>query len=177
MGSMKKYLQFISVLGIFFAGVFMKNFIKRDDRDSTVTIQSPSPTPIDTPTFAPTATQLPRNSPINSSTSNAPTPLPPTPSPQTGFKNGSYTGSLEDAFYGYIQVKAVISNGRLSDIEFLQYPNDNHTSLRINEQVLPILKSEAIDSQGKQIDLVSGASDTSPAFIRSLTNALNQAKK
>ena len=84
---------------------------------------------------------------------------------------------MEDAYYGYIQVKAVITGGKLSDIEFLQYPNDNHTSLRINEQALPILKSEALDSQGKQIDLVSGASDTSPAFIRSLANALSQAKK
>ena len=159
---MKKYLQLISVLGIFFTGVFLKNFIKHDDELPHVIQPTRTPIPTALPSQTTQSTPPPENSPAEISVKATPTthpsPVPATPTSSEGFKNGSYTGSVEDAYYGYIQVKAVITGGKLSDIEFLQYPNDNHTSLRINEQALPILKSEALDSQGKQIDLVSGAS-------------------
>jgi len=37
------------------------------------------------------------------------------------------------------------------------------------------LKSEAISAQNAQVDIVSGATDTSQAFINSLSSALTQA--
>lgn len=92
------------------------------------------------------------------------------------FKNGIYTGSTEDVFYGNIQVRATIMGGRLTDVEFLQYPNDRQTSIMINTQMMPILKQEAIAAQSSQVDIVSGATDSSEGFIRSLGNALAQAK-
>ena len=45
----------------------------------------------------------------------------------------------------------------------------------INSRAMPILISEAIQSQDANVDTVSGASDTSAAFRQSLTTALNQA--
>jgi uncharacterized protein with FMN-binding domain len=92
------------------------------------------------------------------------------------YKDGSYTGTAADAIYGYIQVKATVQGGKLTDVEFLQYPNDRRNSIEINTQAMPMLKQQAITVQTAQVDGVSGATDTSQAFIQSLGNALQQAK-
>lgn len=104
----------------------------------------------------------------------------PTPTPipkKTGIYNdGQYTGNSADAYYGYVQVKAIITNGRLSDVVFLDYPQDRRTSTQINNYAMPILRQEAIAAQSANVNAVSGASATSPAFVESLTSALNQAR-
>jgi uncharacterized protein with FMN-binding domain len=101
----------------------------------------------------------------------------PSPTASSGkYKNGGYTGDIADAFYGNIQVKAVIQNGRLSAVQFLQYPNDRPTSIQINQQAMPLLQQEAVAAQSGQVDTVTGATDSSQAFVQSLTSALNQAK-
>lgn len=92
------------------------------------------------------------------------------------YNDGEYTGSVADAYYGNVQVKAIILGGRLVDIQFLDYPQDRNTSIRINSYALPILKQEAISAQSANVNAVSGASETSPAFTESLTSALNQAR-
>ncbi|MCX6726674.1 MAG: FMN-binding protein [Candidatus Shapirobacteria bacterium] len=102
---------------------------------------------------------------------------PPTAgSSKSGYKDGTYTGSAADAFYGNIQVVAVISQGRITDVTFLQYPNDRSRSVDINLQAMPMLKSEAITAQSGNVDIISGATDTSQAFIQSMISALQQAK-
>ena len=105
----------------------------------------------------------------------------PDPAPQdtqlaSAYKDGSYTGSVADAFYGNIQVQAVVTGGKLSDVQFLQYPNDRRQSIEINTQAMPMLKQEAIQAQNANVNGVSGASQTSGAFIQSLQSALSQAK-
>jgi uncharacterized protein with FMN-binding domain len=97
--------------------------------------------------------------------------------PVTGiYKDGTYTGDVADAFYGNIQVKVTISDGKISDVQFLQYPNDRRNSIEINTYAMPILRQEAISAQSAQVDIVSGATDTSRAFIESLGTALSQAR-
>jgi uncharacterized protein with FMN-binding domain len=91
------------------------------------------------------------------------------------YKDGAYTGVVADAYYGNIQVQAVIQNGKITDVNFLQYPNDRRTSIEINTQAMPILRSEAIQVQSANVDIVSGATDSSIAFRQSLSSALNQA--
>jgi uncharacterized protein with FMN-binding domain len=91
------------------------------------------------------------------------------------YKDGTYTGSVADAFYGNIQVQVTISGGKISNIVFLQYPSDRQTSIQINSQAMPILKQETIQAQSAKVDGVSGATQTSGAFIQSLTSALQQA--
>lgn len=102
----------------------------------------------------------------------------PTPAPvATGkFKNGTYTGTSADAYYGYIQVQAVVSEGELSDVQFLDYPSGKPESVEINSWALPVLRSEAISAQSANVNLVSRATDSSKAFIESLSSALAQAK-
>ena len=91
-------------------------------------------------------------------------------------KDGSYTGSEADAQWGYIQVKAIIKNGKISDVQFLEYPNERNRSIEINNYADPQLTSEAIQAQSANVDVISGATDSSEAFIQSLSNALSQAK-
>ena len=99
----------------------------------------------------------------------------PATTPTTIYKDGQYTGNAADALYGYIQVKAIISGGKIVDVQFLEYPNDRQNSIYINSQADPMLKQEAIQIQSAHVDIISGATDSSNAFIESLTNALNQA--
>ncbi len=95
---------------------------------------------------------------------------------QRAYKDGTYTGSAADAIYGTIQVQATIQNGKISDVQFLQYPNDRDDSIQINQQAMPVLKQEAIQAQSANVDIVSGATDSSQAFMQSLASALSQAK-
>lgn len=94
----------------------------------------------------------------------------------SGLKDGEYTGVSADAFYGYIQVKAVIKNGKLTDVNFLQYPRGHENSIAINMMAMPYLKREAITAQSANVDIVSGATDTTKAFIESLSSALIKAQ-
>lgn len=92
------------------------------------------------------------------------------------YKDGAYTGSVADAQWGYIQVKVIIQKGAIRDVQFLQYPNERERSVLINDYADPQLTSEAIQAQSAQVDLVTGATDTSEAFIQSLSDALSQAQ-
>lgn len=105
------------------------------------------------------------------------TDVPPTETATTAgaFKDGTYDGGGADAHWGTVEVQAVITNGQLSDVVFVQYPNHRNRSQEINSQAMPILTQEAIQAQDSNVDLVSGATDTSEAFIQSLSAALQQA--
>ena|SRR5579884_2888974 len=100
-----------------------------------------------------------------------------TSSPNVRYKDGTYTGPSTDAFYGFVQVQATISGGKITDVTFLDYPQDRSTSRDINSQAMPYLRQEAIQVQNANVDGVSGATDTSQAFIQSLQGALSQAQQ
>lgn len=92
------------------------------------------------------------------------------------YKDGTYTGAEADAFWGLVQIKAVIRNGKISDVQFLEYPSDRRTSQRINSVAMPYLKTEAMQVQNANVDIISGATLTSEAFAQSLQSALDNAK-
>ncbi|MEO8065705.1 MAG: FMN-binding protein [Candidatus Doudnabacteria bacterium] len=104
------------------------------------------------------------------------TPVYPTPQTKALYKDGQYMGMVADAFYGPFQVNAVISGGKITDIIFLQYPNDRRTSIQINTQAMPIMKQEAIQVQSANVNIVSGATQSSLAYRQTLASALAQAK-
>jgi uncharacterized protein with FMN-binding domain len=92
------------------------------------------------------------------------------------YKDGAYIGDSVDAYYGNVQVKTTISGGKITDVQFLDYPQDRNRSIEINTQAIPILKSEAIQVQNAQVDIVSGATQTSLGFQKSLQSALVKAQ-
>jgi len=93
------------------------------------------------------------------------------------FNNGTYNGQVVNAYWGNVQVQAVINNQRLAQIDVLNYPNSHATSVYINQQALPILKSEALKKQSSKVQIISGATFSSEAFIQSLASALSEARK
>jgi len=93
----------------------------------------------------------------------------------SGYTDGVYTGPEADAYYGIIQLQALVQDGRLTALKILQYPSDRRTSIRINRQALPMLRDEAITAQSANVDIISGATLTSKAFAQSLRGALKQA--
>ncbi|WP_246671454.1 FMN-binding protein [Mesorhizobium sp. B2-4-12] len=97
-------------------------------------------------------------------------------SPAThGFRDGTYAGPVTDAYYGPMQIQVSIQGGRLTALKVLKYPSDRSTSVRINRQALPMLRDEAISAQSANVDIISGATLSSRAFIQSLHGALRKA--
>ena len=122
-----------------------------------------------------TAAPAPAPAPIVAQTPT-PTPAPVAQQPSGQYKNGTFTGQAADAFYGNVQVAAVISGGKLTDVQILQYPSDRGHSAQLSQMALPQLRSEAIAAQSASVQIISGATDTSQAFGQSLQSALSQAK-
>ena len=114
------------------------------------------------------------SSPSSSSANNS--GINPTSTTLPKYKDGTYIGDDADAFYGTIKVQINISGGKLTDVTFLNYPQDRQTSIQVNNMAMPQLKQEAIAAQNANVDVVSGATQTSNAFIQSLGTALNKAK-
>lgn len=90
-------------------------------------------------------------------------------------KSGTFTGASENTEYGPVQVSAVVSGGKLTDVNVLQVPDRGGYEQQIVEIALPELKSEALSKQSANIDIVSGATYTSQGYAQSLQSALDQA--
>jgi uncharacterized protein with FMN-binding domain len=91
------------------------------------------------------------------------------------YRNGSFTGRAFDAYFGLVQVRANLQNGVLVSVDVLDYPSHQRTSRSINRQALPLLQSEVISAQGTRVNIISGATLTSKAYLRSLKSALSKA--
>ncbi len=96
-------------------------------------------------------------------------------SSSVAYKDGTYTGQSIDVNYGLVEVQATVQNGKLSSVQFLQYPNDRRTSQQINSIAMPYLQQEAIQAQSANVDIISGATLTSEGFQMSLQSALTTA--
>lgn len=96
---------------------------------------------------------------------------------QTGaYRDGTYVGPSVNAYYGNVKAEAIVSGGKLANVKFLEYPNTHAISVYINSQAMPYLTQEAVQAQSANVNIVSGATFTSQAFIQSLGSALAQAK-
>ncbi|MDH6115512.1 uncharacterized protein with FMN-binding domain [Kitasatospora sp. MAP12-9] len=90
--------------------------------------------------------------------------------------SGRFTGSVVDTRYGPVQVQAVLTDGKITDITVLQQTTGGHSS-QIDSYALPQLKSEALAAQSANIDVVSGATYTSNGYAQSLQAALDAAHR
>ena len=88
----------------------------------------------------------------------------------------AYNGDLIDTRYGPVQVQLQFTNGAISEVAVVAYPNGDGTSVQINARALPKLRSEVLAAQSAQIDTVSGATYTSHAYKQSLQSAIDQAR-
>ncbi len=91
--------------------------------------------------------------------------------------DGTFIGGTYDAYYGTVQVQATISNGAITSVKALKFPNHSGTSRSINRQALPYLLQEVVAKQSAKVDIIGGATLTSRAYIKSLRDALAQSGK
>jgi uncharacterized protein with FMN-binding domain len=92
------------------------------------------------------------------------------------YKNGTYSGTTADTPYGAVQVAAVISGGKITDIEFLKMPSEEDRSQQITKMAKPLLKESTINRQSaSKLDMVTGATSTYYGYQESLQAALDKA--
>jgi uncharacterized protein with FMN-binding domain len=95
-----------------------------------------------------------------------------------------------DRPWGYIKVTLVVRKTttitgtkkkvtrRIINASVPEYPNHTDRSVYINRTALPYLLQEVMTAQmNPNIQMISGATDTSYGFIRSLQAAISQAKR
>ena len=101
-----------------------------------------------------------------------------------------FTGSLASVQqWGSLQVTIVVRKTttisgtkkkvtrRLTAVSVPTYPNHTNRSVYINQTALPILKAEALRAHSANVNMVSGATDSSDAFAQSLQSAILKAKQ
>ena len=99
------------------------------------------------------------------------------PQPIGRYADGEYTGNSANTVWGLVQVKAIVHEGAITDVQILEYPFHRRRSAQISSWAMPMLASEAIQAQSAEVDIVTQASITSYGFQQSLSSALVQAKK
>jgi Na+-transporting NADH:ubiquinone oxidoreductase subunit NqrC len=85
-------------------------------------------------------------------------------------------GPVVQTRWGPVQVKAVITDNRLTDVVVVQEPHGNSMDKQINDQAVPALRQQALTAQSARIDGVSGATVTSDGYRQSLQGALDTAR-
>jgi len=97
-----------------------------------------------------------------------------TPTKTTGV-SGTFKGETSQTRWGPVQVQVTLTDGKITDVATLQYPNGDRKSSNISSRVIPWLQDEVLQIQSAQINGVSGATYTSSGFKASLASALQKA--
>ncbi|NJC68579.1 FMN-binding protein [Planosporangium thailandense] len=84
-------------------------------------------------------------------------------------------GTVVDTRYGPVQVQAHISNSKITDVVPLRLTSGDRRDEEINSYAVPQLRQEVLQAQSANVDVVSGATYTSEAYLRSLQAALDTA--
>jgi uncharacterized protein with FMN-binding domain len=77
-------------------------------------------------------------------------------------------GTTERNSYGNVQVQLTFTDNRITDVRLLKLPNSGPS-----QQAGPILVQETLQAQSASIDTVSGATQTSESYIKSLQAAID----
>ncbi|MGO1049465.1 FMN-binding protein [Crossiella sp. CA198] len=80
----------------------------------------------------------------------------------------STTGSSESTSYGSVQVQVTFTGDRITEVRALRAPTSTRT-----QGALPRLRQSALSAQSADIDTVSGATQTSQAYAKSLQAAID----
>lgn len=129
-----------------------------------VPVETPTPSSVETkPSNAPVAKPKPTKSSKSAAT------------PAADGVSGTFTGNVAQTKYGPLEVQIVVSNGKITNAEALQYPSRDRKSIQIAEQVIPWLIQETVNQQSTSIMSIGGATITSNAWKSSLASALQKA--
>lgn len=128
--------------------------------------------------------------PVSASTSQAlpatPGAVSPTsPVPQVGTPratinppaaaDGTFLGASASTPYGQVQIQVTISGRSITDVTAVHLTDADGRSVQISNRAAPVLRQEVLSSQSAKVQMVSGATYTSDAYLISLQSALDQA--
>ncbi len=85
------------------------------------------------------------------------------------------TGSSVDTRYGPVQVRIVVTNGKLTGVAAVDYPANSGRDQQINAAAIPALNQEVLAAGNAKVDMISGATYTSQGYLDSLQSALDKA--
>ena len=91
-------------------------------------------------------------------------------------KTKTYKGPLVDMRWGPVQAAITVKNKKITKVSITTNP-ENSRSQFIDDQAVPMLRSEVLQAQSVNINEISGATMTSDAFMQSLQSAVNKAVK
>jgi uncharacterized protein with FMN-binding domain len=126
---------------------------------STTVAQAPSAT------VTPSATETPTQTPAATAT---PTTTR-TPSTHT------YVGPAVQDQFGAVQATITVTGNKITKVQ-IAAPMDDQRSAFINSQAVPLLQSETLQAQSANVNVISGATETSDAYVQSLQGALQSAR-
>lgn len=86
----------------------------------------------------------------------------------SGYKDGTYTG-VGTSRHGDIQAQVVVQSGKIVSAQITQ------SSTRYPVSRISSLPGEVVAQQSTNVDMVSGATDSSIAYLTAVANALAQA--
>jgi len=91
-------------------------------------------------------------------------------------QDGTYTGTSVSTRWGPVQVRIVVSGGKITSSQAVVYPQENNRDVQINSRAVPTYNAEVVQAQSAQIDAISGATVTWQGYTGSLQSALDQAR-
>ena len=125
---------------------------------------------------APIATPTRVAAAASTATSGSPaaaSPSQPTAAPTSQPTIATYAGSVVYDQFGPVQGTVTVTGKRISNV-VITTPTDPR-SVGINSQAVPLLIQETLQAQSANINVISGATETSTAYMQSLQVALNRA--
>jgi uncharacterized protein with FMN-binding domain len=100
------------------------------------------------------------------------------PSPSVAWvfaTDGVFAGDVVEHDTGPVQVEITVADGEITQVRALQQPDELPRSVEINTEAIPVLNDRALDAQSSHLEFVTGATQTSEAYVTSLQSAIDQA--
>jgi len=83
-------------------------------------------------------------------------------------------GDVVPVKWGDVQVRVRLDGTRITDVNALALPDDDGFSARLSQQVARTLREEVLQARSTDVDMVSGATYSSRAYLKSLQSALDR---
>jgi uncharacterized protein with FMN-binding domain len=169
----KIVLWFMSTLS---AMVLLFGYHTSTSSQASATAESSAVAPADGSSTGSSSTGTSDSSGTATTPSDSGTSSSSTSSGSSGSSGSStVTGDVASTRWGPVQVQLTIADGKITDVEVVQYPDNNGKDRQINARALPTLIRETLSAQSDNIDMVSGATVTSDGYVQSLQSALDEA--
>ena len=123
-------------------------------------------------TSASEPTTDPTTEPITEPTTDTTQPTTDT----TTTASGTFTGTTATHRFGSVTVTVTLTDGEITALSEDVVSDGDHHSDRINDQAIPMIRSEVLAANSADVSTIGGATYTTDAYLTSLQSALDQAR-